>query len=99
MAANGLTPLLHPFESFMPSVGWQPSPALLTQVSPSAQAVIKTMNQHGRLWSSTIAASLRRLPQRTNALWQIRLDQASTDARSTETPGPIVEETVSFLKY
>ena len=71
MAANGLTPLLHPFESFMPSVGWQPSPALLTQVSPSAQAVIKTVTQHGRLWSSTIAASLRHLPLRTNAQRQI----------------------------
>jgi len=30
----------------------------LTQVTPSARAVIKTDNKTGRLWSSTIATSL-----------------------------------------
>src|SRR5210317_430661 len=43
----------------------------LTQVTPSAQAKIKTGNQPGRLWSSTIATSLWLLPSRPKLLGQI----------------------------
>jgi len=50
---------IYPIREYPFPVGWQPLPDFLTQVSPSTQAVIKTVNQHGRLWSSTIAASLR----------------------------------------
>ncbi len=98
-----------PFGGIVPPVGWQPPPDNLTKVSPSAQADIKINNQVDRLRSSTIAASLR-LPAASleshaaNSLnyftaVSVLPCQASTDDLSTETPGPIVDETVSFFRY
>jgi len=40
-----------------------------TQVTPSAQAVIKTVIQRGHLWSSTIATSVWLIPWRPAPPW------------------------------
>jgi len=78
----------------------------LTQVTPSAQVVIKAGFHAGHLRSSTITGEkpivrfypgfLSQPHQKMNL--QNFFDQASTLARSTEIPGPIVEDTVTLFK-
>jgi len=78
----------------------------LTQVTPSAQVVIKAGFQAGHLRSSTITAVIPVYRHYSGLLSQRHpkmepqnyLDQASTLARSTEMPGPIVEDTVTLFK-
>ena len=72
----------------------------LTQVTPSTQEVIKAGFHSDHLRSSTIAGCYAGVNSQhcPKALLQILFDQASTLARSIETPGPIVDEMVSFFK-
>jgi hypothetical protein len=50
----------------------------LTQVTPSAQAAIKTRNQPDRLWSSTIATSVWLLPLQSKLRRQILANYTPT---------------------
>lgn len=70
----------------------------LTQVTPSAQEVIKAGFNAGHLRSSTITGLHRRYSAATPEGGTAKKNiQTSTLARSTEIPGPIVDDTVNFF--
>ena len=96
--------LLHP-PFYMSSVGNRRQ-ITLTQVTPSTQVVIKAGFHAGHLRSSTITGVIPVCRHYSGLLSQRHpkmelqnfFDQASTLARSTEMPGPIVEDTVNLFK-
>ena len=78
----------------------------LTRVPPSAQATIKRLfaspavfdGPGGLVATLPISPGLRPIPSAGSASWrhrQLKLPQRPSDARSTVTPGPIVEDTVT----